>query len=133
MGTALNENAKNVTKALCRDVLVTEGMASSVKPDVDATLPPRVASVERNFPLWQWQTQETVIYGEWTLTDLQGDVIWVNIFKGMATGKTGNTRTAKALIPQQLHQAMQELFTKIFAEISTSPEIRRFASTRTRK
>lgn len=129
LGSTLSENAEIVTREVFKDVVVTKGGTKALKANVVAVLMPKVTSVERSPIMRAWEIAETIIYIEWNLTNLQGEVIWVSTIKGVGRAKQGIYLNLKKQTQKQVQKAVEDLFLKTFDAMSSSPEIREFAAT----
>jgi hypothetical protein len=76
-----------------------------------------------------FQEQTTSIELEWTLKDLKGDIVWIDIVTGEGKGRMGNParKSGKKAQEKQVQAVMRDLFLKSFDAISTSVEIRQFS------
>jgi len=132
VGQVLKENTQLLAQSLFREVVVTEGDQVRPVDSVDATLIPRVVSVDRSLSVFAFGQADTVISVEWPLATTTGALVWVATIQGKGTAMNGNNFTLHNQVRKQLQGATNDLFAKTYAAISSSPEIRAFASDRIR-
>ncbi len=124
----LSKNAEIVAKDVFQDVVITKGATEVGKIGVGAILTPRVVFVRWSWPMWRWEIVEIVIHMEWTLTDLEGELIWIDTVEGVGKAEKGNIFTNKKCAQRWIQEAIVDLFLKTFDALSSSPEIREFAA-----
>ncbi len=109
-------NTKKLANSLFARVVVVDSFDQALKIQSDSILKPTMIAVEKNRPLWATDDSTMTVALEWTLTDMNSNPIWVNTILGEGTaGITDDEKRLKLLI--------DDLFTKSYSEISSSPEI----------
>lgn len=130
VGQILKENAQLLAQSVFREVVVTEGDQERLADSVDATLIPRVVSVDRSLSVFAFGKADTVITVEWPLATTTGVVVWVATIQGKGTAMNGNNFTLHNQVRKQVQGAINDLFAKSHAAISRSPEIKAFVRAR---
>jgi hypothetical protein len=124
LGAPLAVNAEAMTKEAFAEVTVTRG----TKPDakgMDAVLTPSVAAIEHAMSVWAVEDVEMTIDVRWTLTDPQGQVLWVRTVRGTGKHVLGNILTDEAgKARKRVGKVIADLFTKSLLAITTAPELR---------
>jgi hypothetical protein len=132
VGKILKENTLHLTRSLFRTVVVTEGNQGGLSDPMDATLIPRVVAIDRTLAVMAFAEASIVISVEWPLESPTGTLLWVATIQGKGTAMIGNMFTERNQLRKQLQGAINDLFAKSHAAISSSPEIKAFATNRTR-
>lgn len=127
VGQVLKENTLLLAQSLFREVVVTEGDQTLPVGSADATLIPKVVSVDRQLTVFAFGKAHTVITVEWPLVATTGALVWVATIQGKGTAMNGNNFTLHNQVRKQLQRAVNDLFAKSHAAISTSPEVKAFA------
>lgn len=130
LGEALSRNAEAMSRAVFASVVVTRAETSSKARNSDAILTPNMVSAQRTVGATAFSEQITTILLEWTLTDPDGKLIWVDTVQGDGIGLSGNVFTHEAKTQEQAELALTRLFQNSATAISSSPEIRSYARTR---
>jgi len=110
-------NAENLTKTIFSDVAVISSENEITKAKGDVILAPKVISAKQNRPLWIWHDSTLTVAVEWTLKDLENNIFWITTIKGEGIARlTKDEERVKSLV--------DDLFTKSYKAITSSPEIR---------
>lgn len=131
VGQILKENTQLLAQSLFREVVVTQGDQERPVDPVDATLIPRVVSVDRSLTVFAFGEAHTVITVEWPLASATGELVWVATIQGKGTAMNGNLFSLRNQVRKQVQGAINDLFAKSYAAISGSQEIKTFVSNRT--
>ena len=125
LGQALCRNAEALCEALFDDVTVRRVTATepSGLSAADGALTPAVSVVERAMGGWAFGKMTTVIGVEWTMTDRDGNLVWVQTIQGSGAANTGNMFTHHGNARKQAERAIEDLFTKTYEAIAASPDI----------
>ena len=78
IGSVFSEKAQEVSAAVFSDVVVAESRQSFAPGSVKALLTPKLVSYERSRPVFGTQTTIDTAVIEWTLTDLNNTLVWVD-------------------------------------------------------
>lgn len=128
LGAVLSDHAETMSRQLFSKVTVTKGNVPASAPvDGDAVLLVTPVAVERSLGATAFGDSILTVILEWTLTDSNGQLIWVDTVKGQGVRKSGNIFTHKSKASDQIEAMVLDLFEKSYQEISSSPEIRSFA------
>ncbi len=112
-------NTENLAKTIFSNVVVVDSIEQATKAEGDVILKPSMISVKKNRPLWAWNDSTMIVVLEWSLTDQEKTPIWITSIKGEGSaGITDDKERLKLLV--------DDLFTKSYAEISSSPEINNY-------
>ena len=128
LGPALTRNVR-----ILADTLFTRVIEDEVGPDdpgPDAILTPRLVSIERTLGATAYGDSVLSVVLEWTLTDPNGKIVWVDTVSGSGTANSGNLFSVNKHTRNQSRLMFEELFRGSFEAMSVSPEIRRYASSR---
>jgi hypothetical protein len=128
LGDALVSNAKALTSGLFTRVVTFEGATPPTDTKFDAILTPRFVLAERTMGATAFGTSIFTVILEWKLEDTKGNILWIDTLKGEGRGKTGNVFTHKGNAEKQIKIALEELFQSSFKALSSSPEIRTYAT-----
>ena len=114
-------NTKNLANSVFSKVTVVDSTDQATKNEGDVILKPTMISVKKNRPLWTWNDSTMTVVVEWSLTDHDNNPIWVTSIKGEGSaGITDDKERLKLLV--------DDLFSKSYAEIVSSPEINNYKS-----
>lgn len=127
MGELFDKNARGLTHALFREVLVREDTAPSNWRTVDAILTPKVKSVNMKLAWIRFGDGNAEIELEWVLADLQGNEIWRTTSTGMGHYPLG-WGGREAPINERVRLAMDQSMRKTHAEAAASTKIRGFVA-----
>lgn len=130
LGEALSRNAEAMSRAVFASVVVVRAEMPSKARNSDAILTPNMMSAQRTVGATAFSEQITTILLEWTLTDPDGKLIWVDTVQGEGIGLSGNVFTHEAKTREQADLALNRLFQSSAKAISSSPEIGAYARTR---
>lgn len=132
VGEDLCSNSELLARALFSNVSVVNGAAKIGKGATRVALIPRFISSVWAFRIFPVLEQKVAIVLEWKLTDLDGNVIWVDTIT--AEGKfPGNTFDRDENMRILLEAAFKDLFDKSYEAMYSSPEIRKFADRQMKK
>jgi hypothetical protein len=127
IGNGLCRNARAVAVRLFSEVWDPSKGTGERSDAIDALLAIELIAVERTRPITGFGDQSTLLRIQWTLLDGNKKLIWV----GTATGEGHSPMgyfSAKKNAAKQLTTAVHTAFRSSFDQMSTSPEIRDFAS-----
>ena len=110
-------NAENLTKTIFLDVTVISSENEITKTKGDVILAPKVISAKQNRPLWTWHDSTLTVAVEWTLKDLENNVLWITTIKGEGIAKLMKDE-------ERVKSLVDDLFGKSYKAIISSPEIR---------
>lgn len=126
LGVMLARNAEAVTREVFTTVVTTDSSDVAKRVTRNAVLIPRLMTVEPN-EVSVFGPETLTIRLEWTLKDENGNIIWTDIVKGK-----GQASLWPPLIDQQrsnqIAAMLRHVFHQSFTALSSSPEIREFAT-----
>jgi hypothetical protein len=125
IGGSIATNATVLTRHTFDEVVVMSNGQLPPNETVAAILTPKVAYVNRTMGATSFGESIVDIKVEWTLSDLNGNTIWVDTINGQSSASTGWTSPEKVL-----KRALEDLLLKSEQAISYSPAIREFAQKR---
>ena len=83
LGVVLSDHAEAMSRQLFSEVTVAkENVSASAPVDVDATLLPKPVAIERTIGFSTFGESILTVVLEWTLTDSNGQLVWVDTIKG---------------------------------------------------
>jgi hypothetical protein len=129
LGEIMSMNAQRLAHSLFSSVTTIQDSSASSGEKVDLILTPRVVSVEASRPISGRQDAHTTIILEWTLTDMNGNLIWMKTFSERQSYPTrgeefhGGNNTINSL-----KSIISALFNNSYQAMSTSKEIRDYAN-----
>jgi hypothetical protein len=131
LGETMSMNAQSLADSLFSSVTIIQDSSASSGEKVDALLTPRVVSVEASLPISGSQDANTTIILEWTLTDMNGNLIWMKTFSERQSAPfRGDAYTGGKNTKVLVNSIITALFMKSFQAMSTSKEIRDYANSR---
>jgi hypothetical protein len=122
IGPSIATNAEVLMKHTFEDVVKVKNGQLPPNESVAAILTPKVAYINRTMGATSFGESIVDIKVEWTLSDLNGNTIWVDTINGQSSGSTGWTNPEKIL-----KKALEDLLTKSQQAISSASAIRQFA------
>lgn len=131
LGPALIANAEQLSRSLFRAVVVThKGRTAEPEPNVQAVVIPRLAFGYRSRP--ELYTLQTELGVEWVVQDAQGEVIWLKILEGEGYSKIRSpfAPLAEKNVQVEVRGALQQIFTRSFDALASSPELQALVSDR---
>ncbi len=129
LGAVLSDQAEAMSRRLFSKVTVTKNNVPDSAPvDGDAALSIKPVAIERSLGATAFGKSILTVILEWTLTDSNGQLVWVDTIKGQGVKNSGNLFTHKSNASAQIEAMVEDLFEKSYQAISSSPEIRSFAS-----
>lgn len=132
LGDQLAKNSVELASALFSRVITTNAEEPIATAGVDAVLTARVVLVERTVGATAFGESVLSVVLEWKLEDLSGNVIWIDSIKGEGRANSGNVFTHNANAEKQIQLLLEDLFTKSFEAIMSSPEIKQFVAKKTK-
>ncbi len=128
LGGVLSDHAKSMSRRLFAKVTVTEkNVPDSAPVGGDAALSVKPVAIERSIGATAFGDSVLTVALEWTLTDSNGQLVWVDTIKGQGVRNSGNVFTHKSNASNQIEDMVKDLFEKSYTAISNSPEIRSLA------
>lgn len=129
LGVVLSDHAEAMSRRLFSKVTVTKNNVPDSAPvDSDAVLSIKPVAIERSLGATAFGKSILTVILEWTLTDSNGQLVWVDTIKGQGVKNSGNVFTHKSNASAQIEAMIKDLFEKSYQAISNSPEIRSLAS-----
>jgi hypothetical protein len=127
LGGVFSQNAEMITRQLFSRVVVTSEAASPALDGIDATLTPRMISVDQPWVQGIWNDTIITVIFEWALRDSQGNIVWIDTItaEGREPGGSKSEPTTK-----RVKKLLEDLFQKSFDAMSSSREIKEFAARR---
>jgi hypothetical protein len=122
IGPSIATNAEVLMKHTFEDVVKMKNGQLPPNESVAAILTPKVAYINRTMGATSFGESIVDIKVEWTLSDVNGNTIWVDTINGQSSGSTGWTNPEKIL-----KKALEDLLTKSQQAISSASAIRQFA------
>jgi hypothetical protein len=129
-GEHLAQNSEVLTRTLFSEVVVHKELPGPAAEDFAAVLIPRMMFVEQSLGIWKWNASTITMALEWTLTDQQGTIVWVDTVKGTGSTETGNAFTGRDRMRERAGLVIEDVFRKSFDAISQAQAIRDFAQKR---
>jgi hypothetical protein len=130
LGETLTNNAVVFADTLFRDV-VSEGQPPDEgAPAPDAVLTPRVVSATVSRASTVGSAGTTLISLEWTLSDPEGNAIWITTIQGRGNDSLGLFEGREASTNDQVRMAMEQVMRQTFSDAVASHEIRNFVEAR---
>ena len=129
LGVVLSDHAEAMSRHLFSKVTVAkENVSGSAPVHHDATLLPKPVAIERSIGATAFGESILTVVLEWTLTDSNGQLVWVDTIKGRGIENSGNVFTHRSNASDQIEAMIKDLFEKSYKAISNSPEIRSLAA-----
>ena len=127
LGVVLSDHAEAMSRQLFSEVTVAkENVSASAPVDVDATLLPKPVAIERTIGFSTFGESILTVVLEWTLTDSNGQLVWVDTIKGQGVN-IPEFFPVRSNMSDQIVAMVKGLFKKSHVAISNSPEIRALA------
>lgn len=128
LGNILVKNAENMSRAIFRQVVVTQGKGKPTQAGVDAVLIPKVVSVAHKRPIYSGSERKLTIIFQWLLKDVEGTTIWVDTIEGEGANDLGTAFSLESNTRERVRLLMEDLFKKSYLSIASSKEIENFKS-----
>jgi hypothetical protein len=127
VGEPLAANSARLARALFKRVVLRTEADHAIDKGIEATLTPRVVSLQQSIPSSAWDQSTISMALEWSLVDAAGRIVWVDtvIAEGSALGGGGFGRAAASR--KRGARLISNAFEKSFEAISQSSEIARIA------
>ena len=125
LGETLSQNAEVVARELFSEVVVADSNHALLGTGVGGILTPKVIFVDRTWASTIVGLSVFTIMLEWKLEDLQGNIIWIDSIRGEGIKEQRDEE-------EQIRATIDDLFHNSFSAISSSPEIREYATMRGR-
>ena len=128
LGNALSENAELLARSIFKKVSVRSDEMPRSGQQIDAVLLPEIISATQTRPMLGLSKAVLLIVFQWTLNDRNGNPIWVDTIKAKGISSLVVGVSVKKGTKRRVQKVINDLFTKSFEAMSTSREIRKFAS-----
>jgi len=129
LGNAFSENAELLARSIFKNVSVRSEEMPSSGQQIDAVLVPEMISATQTRPLIGSKDAVLLIVFQWTLNDRNRNPIWVDTIKAKGISRLVVGLNVKNGTKVRVEKVITDLFTKSFEAMSSSREIRKFAST----
>ena len=126
LGNTMCDYFEKISRDIFIDVNVLSNSNITFYDDMDVSIIPEVTAVNLHVPQWSGQTQRAIILIEWTISDNQNQVIWVDTVRGEGHGKMGTTFTGRKRDTEIMEKALKDVFLKSRDSILSSNEVRTF-------
>jgi hypothetical protein len=127
-GTALLINTETMAEELFRSAVTVETIETGA--GLGAYLVPNVKFVDSTHGM-AFQDIVTTLRVEWNFTDAEGETIWLETIEGQGITKGGlgfGPRNYKVKFTERARIAVDDLFNKTYEALSTSTEIKKYAT-----
>jgi hypothetical protein len=116
IGRAIAESSSSLAHAVFLSVREAERDPPPAS-GLDAVLTPRIANTRVERAMWGWEKCRIEISVEWSLTDLEGRVIWTDTFTGSGEGTCGSRYAYAANIREITRIAIEEVMTASYRDM----------------